>query len=65
MADALQRLEEKIAYLEHHVVEQDKVMLEMSRHIDRLQQELGVLRDRMAEAKPAESMLRDEKPPHY
>ena len=29
MNDAIQRLEEKIAYLERHVTEQDKAMLEL------------------------------------
>lgn len=64
MADALQRLEEKIAYLERHVGEQDKAMLEMAMQLDRLRQELVTVRDRMAEPK-ADAPPVSEKPPHY
>lgn len=65
MADALQRLEEKIAYLERHVSEQDKAMLEMATQLDLLKRELGLMRDRMAENKSSEPLAQDEKPPHY
>ncbi|MFM1852080.1 MAG: SlyX family protein [Cephaloticoccus sp.] len=64
MAEALQRLEEKIAYLERHVGEQDKAMLEMAMQLDRLRQELVTVRDRMAEPKTDTSPV-SEKPPHY
>ena len=65
MADALQRLEEKIAYLERHVGEQDKAMLEMATQLDVLKREMGLMRDRLADAKSAEPPAQDEKPPHY
>lgn len=68
MSDALQRLEEKIAYLERHVVEQDKVMLEMSEQLERLKRELAVLRDRVAvSGEPGGAMPSPahERPPHY
>ncbi len=63
------RLEEKIAYLERHVTEQDKAMLEMAEDIARLRRELLRFRERLAgggtgggegEASPV-----DERPPHY
>jgi len=68
MSDALQRLEEKIAYLERHVTEQDKVMLGMSDQLERMRRELVALRDRVPPAtgmgsEPTE--LPVERPPHY
>lgn len=65
MADALQRLEEKIAYLERHVGEQDKAMLEMATQLDLLKRELGLMRERLAENKSPDLPAQDEKPPHY
>jgi SlyX protein len=68
MNDALQRLQEKIAYLERHVVEQDKAMLEMAERIDRLKQELAGLRERMPAAPAHEAgggAPAAERPPHY
>jgi SlyX protein len=62
----IQRLEEKIAYLERHVVEQDKAMLELTEQLTRLRLALQTLRERLPEesaggATPAP----DERPPHY
>jgi len=69
IADSIQRLEEKIAYLERHVTEQDKAMLEMADGIARLRRELKALRERGAGAagggEPGEPETRDERPPHY
>lgn len=67
MTDPLLRLEEKIAYLERHVVEQDKAMLEMSDRLARLQLALAGLRERLPAAGPAggEEMPADQRPPHY
>jgi SlyX protein len=69
--DSIKRLEEKIAYLERHVTEQDKAMLELSDEIAALRKELravtgqGAPRDtderRSGDAPAAE----DERPPHY
>lgn len=64
----LQQLEEKIAYLERHVVEQDKAMLEMAELLKRIKGELGTMRERMEDAAPGSgdaSSLSDESPPHY
>ena len=67
MNDRVQRLEEKVAYLERHVTEQDKVMLEQAETLARLRLELQALRERPAGAgsgvtgeDPA-----DDRPPHY
>ncbi len=68
MSDSLQKLEEKIAYLERHVVEQDKAMLEMSELLERIKSELSSMRERMEDAAPGSSddaTLINERPPHY
>ena len=68
MNDALQHLEEKVAYLERHVVEQDKAMLEMAEMTARIKEELAGMRQRITDQAPSEadaSSLQDERPPHY
>jgi SlyX protein len=65
----IQRLEEKIAYLERHVTEQDKAMLEMADDIARLRRELKSLRERGESRGPGGSggdpEMPDDRPPHY
>jgi SlyX protein len=66
--ERIQLLEEKIAYLERHVAEQDKAMLELAEDATRLRRELKALRDRMEFGGPGEGPARvaaDERPPHY
>lgn len=66
--EVVRRLEEKIAFLEHHVTEQDKVMLEMGDEIRRLKQRLQLLGDRLGSlsAAPGEQTPdAHERPPHY
>ncbi|MEY3775413.1 MAG: hypothetical protein RLZZ129_2193 [Verrucomicrobiota bacterium] len=68
MEDPVLRMQEKIAYLERHVVEQDRAMLEMSEQLARLRAALLALRERLPEAgtgggEPATPA--DERPPHY
>jgi SlyX protein len=69
MTESIKRLEEKIAYLERHVTEQDKAMLEMAEDIAALRREMKALRERSAHggssAGAEEDELRDERPPHY
>lgn len=69
MEARLQRLEEKIAYLERHVTEQDKAMLELTDETAALRRELRALRERLAEGGTAapggEGPAWDERPPHY
>lgn len=63
----VERLEERLAWLERHVTEQDKVMLEAFEKLSALERELALLRLRSAAA-PAEGPLpspADERPPHY
>jgi SlyX protein len=65
-SERIDRLEERLAWFERHVTEQDKAMLEMAGQIDRLKAELGRFRLRsesggtVEETNPA-----DERPPHY
>lgn len=66
--ESIYRLEEKIAYLERHVTEQDKAMLEMSDDLARLSRELKALRERDAGGASgggSEEAVPDERPPHY
>ena len=66
MNDSVKRLEEKIAYLERHVTEQDKAMLEFAGQLSEIQRELKALRARIAG--PRDNDEPDpvpERPPHY
>jgi len=60
------RLEERLAWLERHVTEQDKAMLALHEEMARLRTELKQLRERPATAgAPSEAVEQDERPPHY
>ena len=59
--DRLDRVEERIAWLERHVAEQDKAMLEFAAQIAQLQKEFLTLRDRSVGGQTGEAEI----PPHY
>jgi SlyX protein len=65
-SERIDRLEERLAWLQRHVVEQDKAMLEMAGQLDRLKSELTRLKQRAGTA-PAgpDPTMTDERPPHY
>ena len=67
MNDRVQRLEEKVAYLERHVTEQDKAMLELTETLSRVRAELRKLRERMTDTATGDGGGEpvDERPPHY
>jgi SlyX protein len=66
MDTRMQRLEEKIAYLERHVVAQDRAMLELTEQVARLRQALTALRERLPDSPTGgEAAPEDERPPHY
>ena len=69
MNERIQRLEEKIAYLERHVTEQDRAMLKIVEQVEALRRELKAFRERDVSGRgsPAEDVqdLSDERPPHY
>lgn len=63
--DRLTRLEERYTHLQNHVVEQDRVILELSEALVRVRKELAALRD--PDQSPGEGVADqiDERPPHY
>ena len=64
--ERIDRLEERLAWLERHVTEQDKTMLVLHEELARLRAELKPLRERVAaEPKNSERSEPDERPPHY
>ena len=67
MNESILRLEEKIAYLERHVTEQDKAMLEFAEDLARLRREIKTLRERNTAGGPSgeSEAMPDERPPHY
>ena len=67
MNEALKRIEEKIAFLERHVTEQDKAMLEMADDLARLRRELKALRERSGGGSNTDGgeVEPDERPPPY
>lgn len=68
MHESIQRLEEKIAFLEHHVTAQDKVMLELAEEVATLRRELKAWRERASSSgseAAGESASDSERPPHY
>jgi SlyX protein len=62
--EPLALLEERLAWLQRHVTEQDRAMLEMAGEIDRLKKQVAELRAKpVADAGGPETA--DERPPHY
>jgi uncharacterized coiled-coil protein SlyX len=64
-SDRLTRLEERYIHLQKHVVEQDKVILELSDDLARVTKDLAALRDLDRSAGEGESDQIDQRPPHY
>ncbi len=65
-SERIDRLEERLAWFERHVTEQDKAMLEMAGQIDRLKAELTRFRLRSESGGTAEeNNPAAERPPHY
>lgn len=62
--DRLARLEEKLAWLQRHVAEQDKAILELADEIDRLKKKASELDEKLT-AEPGPPPTGDERPPHY
>jgi SlyX protein len=65
--ERIDRLEERLAWLQRHVTEQDKAMLEMAGQLDRIKAELMRLKQR-AESAPSgldQASPESERPPHY
>lgn len=64
-SDRITRLEERYTHLQHHVMEQDKVIHGLSEVIDRLRRELAALRESTDADSDASGPPADERPPHY
>ena len=62
--ERLALLEEKLAWMQRHVAEQDKAMLELAGEIDRLKRKVAELGQRRGEESSAPPAI-DERPPHY
>lgn len=65
--ERVDRLEERVAWLEHHLTAQDKAMLELHEELARLRKEFTTLRER-AESTTHLDLQRSaesERPPHY
>ena len=63
-SDRIGILESRYAFLEKHVAEQDRAMLEMAARIDLLEARLKQLHGRVERGTDGGS-LPDERPPHY
>jgi SlyX protein len=63
----IERVEERVAWLERHVAEQDKAMFELTETVERLKRELQSMRSRLAtrDGSGDYEAPADEKPPHY
>jgi SlyX protein len=62
------RLEERLAWFERHVTEQDKAMMELTDLVERLRREVLMLRERNpggGSASGADGTAAEERPPHY
>ncbi len=64
--DPLIALQNRFAWLERHVAEQDRAMLKLEDEMRRLKRKLEVLQQQQrAGAHPAEPSEGEERPPHY
>ena len=65
--ERIDRLEERLAWLQRHVTEQDKAMLEMAGQLDRLKVELTRLKQRADSTFPGAESADPacDRPPHY
>ena len=60
-------LEERVAWLQKHVFEQDKAMLEMADELAAIRKQLVMLRDKMStsDSDSGAGEQTDDRPPHY
>ena len=63
-AERLANLEVRYAFLERHVAEQDRAMLEMAGRLDRLEARLRQLGERVERGDDG-PLPSNERPPHY
>ncbi|MEM9159586.1 MAG: SlyX family protein [Verrucomicrobiota bacterium] len=64
--ESIQDLEVKISFLERHVEEQDRVILELRQEIDLMKSELLKVKETLeSKSDTAETSPAEERPPHY
>ena len=62
-----EKIEERVAWLEHHVMQQDKEMMELAEMLNRTQRELLRLRERAVslDENSLSAQAVEDRPPHY
>ena len=67
MESRFRDLEERIAFMQRHLEQQDRVILEISRQVARLAEQVARLRKArfQAEGEAEQGPPADEKPPHW
>ncbi len=57
--------EEKLSFLEKHIEEQDRVILDLSRRLDKLEKHLKLLASKVPSEPDSDAQRGEERPPHY
>ena len=66
MDDRVRRLEEQLAYLQRHVEQQDRVVLNLARELERMRQRVERLESKPSdEGDGSAGSPADERPPHW
>lgn len=63
--DPLERVQTKIAYLEHAIAELSDAVFRQHQDIQSIEAQLKAIRERMAGTPSDEARLEQERPPHY
>lgn len=58
-------LETKIAFLERHVEEQDRIILSLRQKLDALEEGFKQLKSGLQDSRDSDDSIPDERPPHY
>ncbi len=62
---SIERLESKITFLECHIEEQDRVILELRNLLDGTNKQVKELKEAIEGLESPQSDVPDERPPHY
>ena len=62
---SIERLESKITFLESHVEQQDRVILELRDLLDDTRKQIEALKEAMEGVGAPQTDAIDERPPHY
>ena len=63
--DPLERVQTKIAYLEHAMAELSDAVFRQHQDIQSIEAQLKAIRERMAGAQSDDARFEQERPPHY